>query len=80
MLVLIKSNFCVSARLHRNGEVHTPGREAADAKAAEKGDLLCTANPVNPSSFRISSAAKQRAKWLGGRDEPEASSGQRQRK
>lgn len=54
--------------------------QAADTAAAEKGDSLCTANPVNPGYFRVPSAAMQRVMWLGGRDEPERDSGQGQRK
>lgn len=54
--------------------------QAADITAAEKGGLLCTTNPVNPSYFRVPSAAMQGVMWLGGRDEPERDSGQGQTK
>jgi len=55
--------------------------QAADtAAAAEKGDSLCTDNPVNPGYFRVPSAAMQREMWLEGRDKPERGSGQGQRK
>lgn len=54
--------------------------QAVDNTTAEKGDSFCTANPVNPSYFRVPSAATQRGMCLGGRDEPERDSGQGQRK
>lgn len=52
--------------------------QAADTAAAERGDSLCTANPVNPGDFRVPSAAMQGEMCLGGRDEPERDSGQGQ--
>lgn len=66
--------------LQGSTEMGRSAPQAADTAAAEKGDSLCTANPVNPGYFRVPSAATQRAMWLGGRDEPESDSGQGQRK
>lgn len=70
----------ISVSLRGSTEMERSAPQAADTTAAEKGGSLCTANPVNPSYFRVPSAATQRVMWLGGRDEPERDSGQGQRK
>lgn len=70
----------ISVSLQGCTEMERSAPQAVDNAAAEKGDSLCTANPVNPGYFRVPSAAMQRVMWLGGRDEPERDSGQGQRK
>lgn len=70
----------IAVSLRGSMEMGRSAPQAADTAAAEKGDSLCTANPVNPGYFRVPSAAMQTVMWLGGRDELERDSGQGQRK